>query len=381
LGIIVAAGLVTGCVPQDDPARPAPPPQGVRPIMPMPAPPTQAPRPAAAPDLPPPAAYDAPEIVPPAVRTARAILDARLLELGRSFGGRVGLAVRDIQTGWTSAFNGTALMPQQSVSKFWVALTALDKVDRGELDLARTVVIRRDDMTLFHQPIAARIKGDGYATTLGDLMFRALTESDNTANDFLLRSAGGPQAVREFLRRRHIEGVRFGPGERLLQSGTAGLTWRQEYSVGRGFEVARNKLPMQVRQAALERYLADPVDGASALGLVEGLAKLKQGELLSAQSTQRLLSTMSNTRTGPQRLKGGLEPGWSLAHKTGTGQNLAGTTAGYNDIGIVTSPDGRAYAVAVMIGRTTRGIPERQKLMNEVTRAVIDYQNNLRGDF
>ena len=322
----------------------------------------------------------APPPIPPAVLTARRILDTRIESLGSAFNGHVGLAVRDLQTGWTSSYNGTAYFPQQSVSKFWVALTALDKVDKGDLDLTKTVVVKREDLTLFHQPIAALVKGNGYSTTLGSLMHRALTESDNTANDFLLRRAGGPEAVRDFLKRHAIPGVRFGPGERLLQSGTAGLEWKQQYSIGNAFYTARANLPTEVRRAALERYLADPVDGATPLGIVDGLAKLKKGQLLSPQSTQRLLTTMSNTRTGPQRLKGGLAPGWTLAHKTGTGQVLGATATGYNDIGIVTSPDGRSYAVAVMIGRTTSGIPQRQRLMNDTVRAVIDYQRNMQGD-
>ena len=31
---------------------------------------------------------------------------------------------------------------------------------------------------------------------------------------------------------------------------------------------------------------------------------------------------MGNTKTGANRLKGGLRPGWTLSHKTGTGQVL-----------------------------------------------------------
>jgi beta-lactamase class A len=317
--------------------------------------------------------------ISPATARARAILDAKLLSLGRAFNGHAGLAVRDVQTGWTTAYNGNDYMPQQSVSKFWVALTALEKADHGALDLDRRVVVRRDDLTLFHQPIATLVDGDGYATTLGDLLIRALTQSDNTANDFILWSVGGPDAVRAFLKRHDIDGVRFGPGERLLQSQTAGLSWKQEYSRSGAFQTARAKLPISVREAALQRYLADPIDGATALGLVTGLTKLKQGELLSPTSTARLLDTMSHTKTGPQRLKGGLVPGWSLAHKTGTGQNLGGTTAGYNDVGILTAPDGHSYAIAVLIGRTTVSIPERQKLMNEAVRAVIAYEDNQHG--
>jgi beta-lactamase class A len=121
------------------------------------------------------------------------------------------------------------------------------------------------------------------------------------------------------------------------------------------------------------------MDGASPLGIVEALARLKRGELLSAASTQRLLAIMSNTRTGPRRLKGGLAPGWRLAHKTGTGQVLGGVQAGYNDIGIVTSPEGRSYAVAVMIRRTAAPLGERMATMQNTVRSVIGFDQSLRG--
>ena len=118
--------------------------------------------------------------------------------------------------------------------------------------------------------------------------------------------------------------------------------------------------------------MQDPYDGASANAIVGALARLKRGELLSAASTARLLSMMGNTKTGPNRLKGGLRPGWSLSHKTGTGQVLGSVQAGYNDIGILTAPDGRSYAVAVMIKRTATPLGTRMALMNNVVRAVID---------
>jgi len=88
---------------------------------------------------------------------------------------------------------------------------------------------------------------------------------------------------------------------------------------------------------------------------------------------------MGNTKTGANRLKGGLEPGWSLSHKTGTGQVLGAYQAGYNDIGIVTAPDGRSYAIAVMIKKTSVPLPTRMALMNNVVRAVIAQHQMLRG--
>ena len=310
---------------------------------------------------------------------ARRILEGQVRALGQAFSGDIGIAVRDVQSGWTASYDGNTFFPQQSVSKFWVALTALDKADRGDLSLSRPVTLTKADMTLFHQPVARQIGANGYTTTVESLMTRALQQSDNTCNDAVLWRAGGPQAVRAFLRDKGIVGIRFGPGERLLQSEIAGMQWRQSYAYGGGFYAARNSVPASVRRAAFERYIKDPMDGATPLGIVDALARLKRGELLSPDSTRKLLSIMSNTKTGPQRLKGGLAPGWRLAHKTGTGQVLGGVQAGYNDIGIVTGPDGRSYAVAVMIRRTSAPLQHRMAAMQNTVRAVISFDQNLTG--
>jgi beta-lactamase class A len=314
----------------------------------------------------------------PAEAAAQRYLASRIRALGASFNGDVGIAVQDIQTGWTTDFDGMSRFPQQSVSKFWVSLTAMNMADRGLLNLDAPVTMRKSDLTLFNQPVAALIDEDGYQTTLNSLIYRAMTASDNTCNDFVLWRAGGPDAVREFLYDKQIQGVRFGPGERVMQARIAGMEWRPSM-VGAGFYKARSALPMSVRQSALQNYLSDPVDGATPLGTVEALARLKKGELLSPASTSRMLSIMSNTKTGKQRLRGGLAPGYSLAHKTGTGQVLGPVSTGYNDIGIVTGPDGRAYSVAVFIKKTTAPIPSRMKLMQDTVRAVIDYSRQTQG--
>jgi len=308
--------------------------------------------------------------------SAQRILEARVHELGRNFAGEVGIAVREVDSDWTTSWNGERYFPQQSVSKFWVALTAFARADAGRLDLAREVTVRREDLTLFNQPIAQQIGPNGYVTTLENLIFRALTQSDNTCNDIVLRHAGGPDAVRSLIAHHSIDGIRFGPGERAMQSQIAGLQWSPAYSVGRAFYTARNAVPAERRREAFRSYIEDPIDGATPEGLVAGLARLQRGELLTRQSTQRMLSIMSQTRTGRLRLTGGLAPGWRIAHKTGTGQVLGGTQAGYNDIGILSSPDGRHYAVAVMIGRTSTPLGTRMELMQNVTRATIAYHDN-----
>ena len=304
----------------------------------------------------------------------------RLDELGKGFNGLVGIAVRSVDDGWETGWKDDDLYPQQSVSKLWVAVTALDQVDKGKVSLDDLVTLTRSDLTVFHQPIRSQILGGGgYTTSLADLMVKAITTSDNTANDKLMRSVGGPDAVRKMIVAKRLGAIRFYNGERALQSKIAGLIWSQSYSVGNAFFEARNALPKSVRRAAFNRYIEDPYDGAAPSAIVGALARLKRGELLSPESTARLLNIMGNTHTGPNRLKGGLEPGWTLSHKTGTGQELDGIQAGYNDIGILTAPDGHSYAVAVMIKKTSTPLPVRMTLMNNVVKAVIQQHEMAKG--
>ena len=137
---------------------------------------------------------------------------------------------------------------------------------------------------------------------------------------------------------KRLGAIRFYNGERALQSKIAGLIWSPSYSIGNAFYEARNALPQGVRKAAFDRYVEDPYDGAAPSAIARALASLKRGELLSPDSTRRLLWIMGNTKTGANRLKGGLKPGWTLSHKTGTGQVLGAYQAGYNDIGIAHCP-------------------------------------------
>ncbi|PZO74193.1 MAG: serine hydrolase [Sphingomonas taxi] len=291
--------------------------------------------------------------------------------LGAGFKGQVGISVRDIDEGWVVAWDGDRPRPQQSVSKLWVAITVMDAVDRGRLSLTDPVTVTRADLTLFHQPIRALVGKDGYKATIGELLRGAMTRSDNTCNDVLLWRVGGPVAVNRMLADKGVSGVKFGPGERQLQARTAGLEWRPEWAGGWGFLKARAAMSYEARDRALNRYLAAPIDGASANGITLGLSLLSQGKLLSARSTASLLTLMRSSKTGPLRLKSGLRPGWTLAHKTGTGQDLGNLSTGYNDVGLLVAPNGHRYAVAVMIASTRQAIPVRMRLMGDVTRAIV----------
>jgi beta-lactamase class A len=82
---------------------------------------------------------------------------------------------------------------------------------------------------------------------------------------------------------------------------------------------------------------------------------------------------MARVTSGPNRLKAGVPYDWRFAHKTGTGQILSPIATGYNDVGIMTAPDGSRYAVAVMMADTTASVPERMTMMQSISQAVAAY--------
>ncbi|HEX5378512.1 MAG TPA: serine hydrolase [Phenylobacterium sp.] len=301
-----------------------------------------------------------------------AALQRRLEELAAAYGEPVGVAVADVSEGWVTSVQGDAPFPQQSVSKLWVAITAMQAIDEGRMALDQTVLLTPQDRSVFNQPISYQITETGYATTVRDLLRRALIQSDNAANDKLMSLVGGPDAIRELLHGKALDGIKLAEDEKHLQAHISGLVWTPDLSPYGAFDAARSRLAPEVREAAMQAYLADPYDGATPVGIVSALAALKRGELLSRESTDVILETMAKARTGPRRLKGGLPADWSIAHKTGTGQDYRGSSIGINDVGLITAPDGRTYAVAVMLQRTHKSTPYRLEFMQAVTRAVVE---------
>lgn len=305
-------------------------------------------------------------------------LQQELTTVGHSIDGTTGIAVRRVGCSWVAGQNLEKFFPQQSVSKLWVTLAILDAIDRKDAHIDEELAIGRSDLTLFHQPLRKAVLARGLVhVPVGELISDAITHSDNTANDTLLRRVGGPDEVRRMLQEKGLGGIRFGPGERLLQSGIAGIAWRPELSLGKNFDLERKKLPMAVREAALAKYVADPVDGATPSGITHALSLLASEQLLSPEASRYALDTLALTKSGPKRLKGGLPSDWKIYHKTGTGQELGPVSTGYNDVAILEAPDGARYAVAVMVGETTSPVPDRMKMMQAVTFAVT--QHHLRS--
>jgi beta-lactamase class A len=290
--------------------------------------------------------------------------------LARGIDGRVGICAAD--SAGLSCVNGDQRFPLQSVMKLLVGLAVMDAVDHGRLRLQDSVTIRKQDLSLAVQPLAALVTDDGFRTTIDDLVRRAIVDSDSAATDVLVARLGGPAAVQGVLDRLGLVGVRIDRDERHLQTEIAGVAWRPEYVDSAVLNRAYDAVPETLRDAAFHAYQADPRDTATPTGMISLLRSLAQGKLLSAPLTRRLIEIMSQTVTFPDRLKAGLQGQWALAHKTGTSSTWKGVTAATNDVGILTSPDGDAVSVAVFIADSRASEADRARLMARVTHSTIE---------
>lgn len=123
----------------------------------------------------------------------------------------------------------------------------------------------------------------------------------------------------------------------------------------------------------MRRFLRDPRDTGTPDGTVQLLARIFQGELISATSTQFLQAALVATSTGKNRLKGMLPPNTVVAHKTGTTATIDGLNGGTNDVGVISLPGNAGrLAIAVYISGSSREEATRDLIIARIARAAYD---------
>ena len=105
------------------------------------------------------------------------------------------------------SFHASEHFPMQSVYKLPIGMAALHEVDRGALKLDQVVRVDKREYISTRQYSPLRdANPNGAEVTVRELLRLAVSESDGTASDVLLRLIGGPPAVMQFLR--HVESTR-----------------------------------------------------------------------------------------------------------------------------------------------------------------------------
>lgn len=251
-------------------------------------------------------------------------------------GARLGVSVRDLDTGESFGCRSGETWYLASTVKVPIAIEVLRGVDAGRWTLHTPVTLRAADL-VDGGPLAGS-RPVGSVLTVRELLELMIVHSDNTASDMLIGLVG-ESAVNALVRdaapggferitplgdvRRRIY-ARLAPeavgldGDRLLAlarvRGDEARLQTLSHLTGRPVP----RMRARTLQAAYDGYYASGLNSGRLDAYVGLLAALQQGRLLSGGSTALLLDLMTAVVTGPLRIKAGLPADARFAHKTGT---------------------------------------------------------------
>jgi beta-lactamase class A len=253
--------------------------------------------------------------------------------------GEIGVGVRHLERGDTLSVNGDEHFPMQSVFKFHLALAVLHEVDEGKLSLDQEVFVKKEDfIPNTWSPIAAKHPEGNINLTIRDLISYTVASSDNNGCDVLFGLLGGPDKVNTYIAGLGINDIAIKNTEREMHQ-----SW-----------------DLQFKNWTTPTAMANLLD------------MFYKGHVLAPKTAAFLRTTLEETITGKNRIKGLLPVGTTVAHKTGMGERN-GVIGAVNDVGVITLPNGQHVSIALFITKTSESVPALEKLMAEISRRVFDY--------
>lgn len=270
-------------------------------------------------------------------------LKTQIKEIAKDAKGVVGVSILGIESRDTLNYNGNSRLVLHSVMKFPIAMTVLDLVDKGKFKLDQQMKLSKKDMPQkMYSPLRDKYP-DGTKIALSELLGYMVSLSDNAACDYLLNKIGGPKVVEAYLQSIGIKGIMVNASE-----GEMAAAWEVQYT-----------------------NWAKPAEMAHLLDI------FFQGKVLSKASNDFLYKIMTETSTGPNRIKGLLPKDAVVAHKTGTSPtNDAGLSPATNDVGIITLPNGKHLAIAIFVCNSTAGEAAREGVIAKIAKAAWDTYSN-----
>jgi len=272
-----------------------------------------------------------------APRTYSSDFGKQLASVANASQGRIGVAAMDLSSGRMVDVLGSQRFPMASTSKIAIAATFLEGVDKGKWTLSSEFPLMVPVPSAPFSSTVAPVRPGTYmsARQLIELM---ITRSNNYATDALLKVVGGPSAVNAWVRRTGID----------------------------DWHIDRDIATLVRDDGAIDpAKVVDKRDSATPIAVVELLAGIYNGKWMSKQGRDVLLGAMSRTVTGKRRIRAGLPADVTVSHKTGSLNNTS------SDIGIIETPDGRAYAVAIYVtGQGTR--PNREARIASIARTIYN---------
>ncbi len=271
------------------------------------------------------------------------LLEQKINSILKNKKATVGVSVLGFENGFTYNKNADKKLPMQSVFKFHIAAAVLNDIDQGKLSLDQK--IKLDPSNLLENtwsPLRDQYAGKSVEIPLSKVIEYTVAKSDNNGCDILLRLLGGTQTVQKFMDSKGVKGFQIKYNEEDMHK-----DWNVQY----------------------ENY-------STTKSAVDVLKKFYDGKLLSKKSTDYLMKVLWSTSTGLNKIVEQLPKNTPVARKTGSsGKNNAGLTGAENEIGIITLPNGKHYALAVFVSNSTETDAVNCRMISDISREVWEYFN------
>lgn len=271
------------------------------------------------------------------------ILEQKIDSILKNKKATVGVSVLGFENGFKYDKNADKKLPMQSVFKFHIAAAVLNAVDQGKLSLDQKIVLNKSNLLEnTWSPLRDKYPEGSAGIPLSEVIEYTVAKSDNNGCDILLKLLGGTQTVQKFMDSKGVKGFQIKYNEEAMHK-----DWNVQY----------------------ENY-------STTKSAVEVLKKLYDRKLLSKKSTEYLMKVMLSTSTGLNKMVEQLPKNTPVARKTGaSGKNKAGLTGAENEIGIVTLPNGKHYALTVFVSNSMETDAANCRMISDISKEVWEYFN------
>lgn len=254
-----------------------------------------------------------------------------LQQIEKETNGHIGLSAINTANNTQLEYHGNETFPMGCTSKVIGVASILKQSMTNEKLLGNRIYYKRNDLVNW-TPVTANHIHDGM--TVKELCQAAIEQSDNTAMNLLVTWQGGLNKINQFARtlgNKSFRQDRNWPGEALAVPGG----------------VKDSSTPNDMEQSYY---------------------KLLFDDVLAKPQRDQLQIWMKACKTGNNRIRRGIPPGWIVGDKTGSGYYYAIT----NDVAVVWPPKCAPIVMAIYYYRNGKNMATKEEVLGKSARLIID---------
>lgn len=263
-----------------------------------------------------------------ALAETQPVKPTQLEKLEKNVDGKIGVYAIDTNTNQILAYRADEHFPVQSTMKLIAVSALLKQSDSDKNLLQEKIHYTKNDLTSW-SPITENHVAGGM--TFEALSEAAMSYSDDTAVNLIIKKLGGPKSITDF----------------ALSIGNK--TFNVEHYEGNLNSDPNNK-----------------DDTSTPKDMAISLQKLTLGNILVKPQRTQLVTWMRNNTTGNKRIRVGVPIDWVVADKTGSGDyGIA------NDIGILWPPSCKPIVLAIYTVQNKRDAKNRDDIVASATSIIL----------